>query len=38
MTTQCYTIWKVPRIRATLLNSCGVPQTGCSTVVSSGVI
>lgn len=38
MSTQCFTIWKIPRIRATLLNSCGVPQTGCSTVVSSGVI
>lgn len=39
MTSVCYTPFKVPRIRATLLTSCGVPQTGsCSTVVSDGII
>jgi hypothetical protein len=38
MSTYCFTPWKIPRIRATLLDSCGVPQTGCSTVVSDGII
>jgi len=38
MTTVCYTPWKVPRVRVTQLNSCGVPVTGCSTVVSDGII
>jgi len=38
MTSICYTPWKVPRVRATLLSSCGVPVTGCSTVVSDGII
>lgn len=38
MTSVCYTPWKVPRVRATLLSSCGVPVTGCSTVVSDGII
>ena len=38
MTTVCFTPWKVPRVRATLLSSCGVPVTGCSTVVSDGII
>jgi len=38
MTSVCYTPWKVPRIRATLLNACGQPVTGCSTVVSDGII
>lgn len=38
MSSQCYTLWKIPRVRATLLNSCGVPVTGCSTVVSDGII
>ena len=38
MSSVCYTPWKVPRVRATLLNSCGVPVTGCSTVVSDGII
>lgn len=38
MTTVCYTPWKIPRIRATQLNSCGQPVTGCSTVVSDGII
>ena len=38
MTAVCYTPWKIPTIRATLLNSCGVPVTGCSTVVSDGII
>jgi len=38
MATQCYTIWKVPTIRVTQLNSCGVPQTGCTSLVSNGVI
>src|SRR5262245_30405507 len=39
MTAVCYTPFKVPRIRATLLNSCGQVVTGsCSTVVSDGII
>ncbi len=38
MTSICYTPFKLPRIRATLLNSCGQPVTGCSTVVSDGII
>jgi len=39
MTAICFTPWKVPRVRATLLNACGVPVTGsCSTVVSDGII
>jgi hypothetical protein len=38
MTSICYTPFKIPRIRVTQLNSCGVPVTGCSTVVSDGII
>lgn len=38
MTSVCYTPWKVPRVRVTDLNSCGVPVTGSSTVVSDGII
>ena len=38
MTSVCYTPWKVPRIRATQLSSCGAAVTGCSTVVSDGII
>lgn len=38
MTSICYTPWKVPRVRATLLDSCGAPVTGCSTVVTDGII
>lgn len=38
MTSVCYTPWKVPRVRVTQLNSCGLPVTGCSTVVSDGII
>lgn len=38
MTSVCYTPWKIPRVRVTKLNSCGVPVTGCSTVVSDGII
>jgi hypothetical protein len=38
MTAVCYTPWKVPRVRVTQLNSCGQAVTGCSTVVSSGII
>ena len=38
MTSVCYTPWKIPRVRATKLSSCGVPVTGCSTVVSDGII
>ncbi len=39
MTSTCYTPFKLPRVRATLLTSCGLPQTGsCSTVVSDGII
>lgn len=36
--TYCFTPWKIPTIRVTQLNSCGVPQTGCTTVVSNGII
>ena len=38
MTSVCYTPFKIPRVRATLLSSCGVPVTGCSTVVTDGII
>ncbi len=38
MTSICYTPWKIPRVRATLLNACGQPVTGCSTVVTDGII
>lgn len=39
MASRCYTPFKIPRVRATLLNSCGLPTTGsCSTVVTDGII
>jgi hypothetical protein len=39
MTSICYTPFKIPRIRATKINvDCGQPVTGCSTVVSDGII
>jgi hypothetical protein len=39
MTAVCYTPWKVPIVRATLLNSCGQVVTGaCSQVVTDGII
>lgn len=38
MATQCYSIWKIPRIRVTQLDSCGVPQTGCTSLTSDGII
>lgn len=38
MASRCYTPWKVPRVRITKLDSCGTPITGCSTVVSDGII
>ena len=38
MTSVCFTPFKVPRVRATLLDICGVPVTGCSTVVTDGII
>lgn len=38
MTGNCYTMWKLPTVRVTQLNSCGAPVTGCSTVVSNGII
>lgn len=39
MPSRCYTPFKIPRVRATLLDSCGLPTTGsCSTVVSDGII
>ncbi|MGH7252269.1 MAG: hypothetical protein ACREIE_00580 [Nitrospiraceae bacterium] len=39
MATICATPFKVPRLRATLLDSCGVPVQGsCSTVVTDGTI
>jgi len=38
VTTVCYATWKIPKVRVTQLNSCGIPVTGCSTVVSDGII
>jgi len=38
MTSVCFTPWKIPRVRVTQLNACGLPVTGCSTVVSDGII
>jgi hypothetical protein len=38
MTSVCFTPFKIPRVRVTDLNSCGLPVTGCSTVVSDGII
>lgn len=38
MSSVCFTPWKIPRVRVTKLSSCGVPLTGCSTVVSDGII
>lgn len=39
MTSICYTPFKIPRIRATKVDvNCGVAVTGCSTVVSDGII
>lgn len=38
MTSVCFTPFKIPRVRVTQLNSCGLPVTGCSTVVSDGII
>ena len=39
MTSVCYTPWKVPRVRVTKVDSCGLPVTGaCSRVTSSGII
>jgi hypothetical protein len=38
MSSTCYTLWNIPTVRVTQLNSCGVPVTGCSTVVSDGII
>jgi hypothetical protein len=39
MTSTCFTPFKIPTVRATLLTACGVPATGsCSTVVTDGII
>jgi hypothetical protein len=38
MASVCFTPWKIPRVRVTQLNSCGLPVTGCSTVVTDGII
>lgn len=39
MATQCFTPFKVPRVRLTRLNTCGQVVTGsCSQVVSDGII
>lgn len=39
MPSRCYTPFKLPRVRATLVDTCGQPVTGdCSTVVSDGII
>lgn len=38
MTSVCYTPWKIPRVRVTKLDACGTAVTGCSTVVSGGII
>lgn len=34
----CFTQFKLPRVRATLLNSCGVVQSTCASVSTSGII
>lgn len=38
MTAICYTPFKIPKIRVTKLNGCGQPVTGCSTVVTDGIV
>lgn len=38
MTSTCFTPFKIPKVRVTQLNSCGQVVTGCSTVVSDGII
>lgn len=39
MTSTCFTPFKIPRVRVTRLNSCGVVVTGsCSQVVTDGII
>lgn len=38
MPTQCFTPWKIPIIRITNLDSCGVPQTGCTVVTTDTII
>lgn len=39
MTSVCYTPFKLPRVRVTKLDTCGIPVTGsCSKVVSDGII
>jgi hypothetical protein len=39
VTSICYTPFKVPRVRATKVDiNCGIPVTGCSTVVTDGII
>lgn len=38
MASVCFTPFKIPRVRVTKLNTCGLPVTGCSTVVSDGII
>src|SRR6185369_1006495 len=38
MTSTCFTPFKIPKVRVTQLNSCGQAVTGCSTVVSDGII
>lgn len=38
MTTVCFTPFKVPLVRVTQVNSCGLPVTGCSTVTTDGII
>jgi hypothetical protein len=39
MPSECYTVFRVPAVRATQLDSCGIAQTGaCEQVVSSGLI
>lgn len=38
MTSICYTPFKIPKVRVTKVDSCGTPLTGCSTVVSDGII
>lgn len=39
MTSVCFTPFKIPIVRATKVDiNCGVPVTGCSTVVTNGII
>lgn len=39
MASQCFQPFKIPRVRVTLLDSCGVPdESACSTVSTKGIV